>query len=241
MKRSNSKRKHRVRNNTPPMRRGFNTSPMRRGFNTSPMRRGFNTSPMRRGFNTPPMRRGGFPMNNDAPTKRRFHMNNFNLLDSESSVIKKQANNIPPIVKEPEQWYCRECDGYHITDKNEGCPMIMNAYKKTPPITNEKLAEIFSNPVLKEPEYIAKNQEIEDLERKTKSLEQERNSIGSSTSSEWQRLDEEIFRLYDKKRELNAELREISNNFKKDGKRRRKKSRSSKRKKKSKRRKNIIS
>ena len=177
-------------------------------------------------------------MNNDAPTKRRFPMNNFNLLDSESSVIKKditnpeQANN--PIVKEPEQWYCRECDGYHTTDKNEGCPMIMNAYKKTPPITNEKLAEIFSNPVLKEPEYITKNQEIEDLERKTKSLEQERNSIHSS--SEWQRLDEEIFRLYDQKRELNAELREISNNLKKDGKRRRKKSRSSKRKKKSKRR-----
>ena len=219
MKRSNSKRKHRqprVRNNTPPTRRGF---PMN---NYAPMRRGFNTPPTRRGFNTPPTRRG-------------FTMNNFNLLDSESSVIKKEANNIPPIVKEPEQWYCRECDGYHTTDKNEGCPMIMNAYKKTPPITNEKLAEIFSNPVLKEPEYITKNQEIEDLERKTKSLEQERNSIHSS-SSEWQRLDEEIFRLYDQKRELNAELREISNNLKKDGKRRRKKSRSSKRKKKSKRR-----
>ena len=189
--------------------------------------------------NTPTRRE--FPMNNDAPTRRGFPMNNFNLLDSESSVITKkditnpeQANN--PIVKEPEQWYCRECDGYHTTDKNEGCPMIMNAYKKTPPITNEKLAEIFSNPVLKDPEYIAKNKEIEDLERKTKSLEQERNSIGSSTSSEWQRLDKEIFRLYDQERELITELHKISNNFKKDGKRRRKKSRSSKRKRKSKRR-----
>jgi hypothetical protein len=221
MKRSNSKRKHRqprVRNNTPPTRRGFpmnNYAPMRRGFNTPP--------PTKRRFNTPPMRRG-------------FPMNNFNLLDSESSVIKKEANNIPPIVKEPEQWYCRECDGYHTTDKNKGCPMLItNPYERSP-ITNENLAEVFSNPVLKDPEYIAKNEKIEDLERKTKSLEQERNSIGSSTSSEWQRLDEEIFRLYDQKRQLNTELREISNNLKKDGKRRRKKSRSSKRKKKSKRR-----
>jgi predicted nucleic acid-binding Zn-ribbon protein len=69
-------------------------------------------------------------------------------------------------------------------------------------MTNEKLARIFSNPKLKDPEYIAKQKEIEDLESRIRQLEQQRNSQ-DSTSSEWQRLDKEIFEMYDRKRELN--------------------------------------
>ena len=98
---------------------------------------------------------------------------------------------------------------------------------------NEKLARIFSNPVLKEPQYIAKMKEIDDLEKEINRLVRERGEIGSSTSSEWQRLDKKIYELSDEKQDLIKESHLIGDNLKnKDGRRKKtkKKSRSKKRK-----------
>jgi hypothetical protein len=74
-------------------------------------------------------------------------------------------------------------------------------------------ARILSNPVLKEPQYIAKMTEIDDLEQEINKLKQEinklereRNVIGKSTSYELQRLDKKIYELYDEKQNLIKEL-----------------------------------
>ena len=123
-------------------------------------------------------------------------------------------------------------------DKNEN---ILNNNNEQPKILtntdnnedkNEKLARIFSNPVLNEPQYIAKMKEIDDLEKEINELVRKRNVVGTSTSSEWQRLDKKIYKLYDEKQNLIKESHLIADNLRnKDGRRKtKKKSRSKKRK-----------
>jgi hypothetical protein len=117
------------------------------------------------------------------------------------------------------------------TDNNEQPKILTNTDNNED--KNEKLARIFSNPVLKEPQYIAKMKEIDDLEKETHRLIRERDVIGTSTSSEWQRLDKKIYELYDKQQDLIKESYLIGDNFRnKDGRRKKtkKKSRSKKRK-----------
>jgi hypothetical protein len=108
-----------------------------------------------------------------------------------------------------------------------------NEQTETKMLTNkhEKMAEIFSNPVLNDPEYVAKIKQIEKLKEDITNLETERDKIGSSTNKRWQKLDERIFRMYDERRDLIKESHLIADNFrKKDGKHRQKKKSRSKRK-----------
>ena len=110
-----------------------------------------------------------------------------------------------------------------------------NEQTETKMLTNkhEKMAEIFSNPVLNDPEYVAKDKQIDDLQEKIISLKKEQKSIGSSTNKRWQELDKELFILYGERSNLIKESQLIANNFRKnnkDGKQRQKKKSRSKRK-----------
>jgi hypothetical protein len=57
----------------------------------------------------------------------------------------------------------------------------------------EKNARIFPNPALANPEYKNIDKLIDDLDKGTRDLVIERNSIGDVNSNRWQKLDKEIF------------------------------------------------
>ena len=165
---------------------------------------------------------------------------NYNFMYS-SDKIQPINNNIKQTsgTNDNENFLAEIDPKYYIT-KNEK----IDPYKGM--TDHEKDAEIFSNPVLKDPEYVAKINQIDELQKQTNELEKRRDSIGTSTSSEWQRLDKKIFEMYDEKRDLIKESHLIADNFRennrlssenaKDGKRRQKKKSRSRRKRRSKKR-----
>lgn len=117
-------------------------------------------------------------------------------------------------------WNCRDCGGYHTTtpDRKYLCPMLT---RRTIDVEESApLSKIFSNPKLDNPDYIKKNTEIDELDKQTRELEQNRQRF-SSTDPEFQRLDKEIFDSYDKRKELIEQSRNISSS--EDGSKRKKK------------------
>lgn len=91
--------------------------------------------------------------------------------------------------KGKEQIYRRVCDAEVLTKAE--CLEYIQLFSYITKFVEENLAYI---------DTLKKDQK--ELDRRVRLLESERNSIGDSTRSDWQRLDEEIFSIYRRQREL---------------------------------------